>query len=1563
MSNATFTENFNTFTGSGFAPIPSLGQLDSDLWIISGLSDGRMTYGDTRTSSGDFAGGQTSNRVTTGGVYAFSIASGNNAFGVQPAADDFTPGAITLRLQNVTNSLVDSITLSYIIRFRNDQNRANSLNFSYSRDGNSFTAVSSLDFITPGNLDSSGWQSVTRSITLSGLSIAANSNFFLRWTGDDVSGSGNRDEYAIDDIAVTGLAAPGTVVPPTPTLVKIHEIQGTGLVSPILNQLVTVEAIVVGDFQGNTGLSGFYLQEEDSDSDSNPLTSEGLFVFEGNIPIINVIIGDKVRITGTVSEFGNAGVSLTQLSSITEALIISNNNPLPTAATISNLSAANAQPQVLEAFEGMRTTFAETLSLTEYFQLGRFGSVVLSSGGRLQQPTNVTNPGTDANTLQASNNLRRITLDDGSNLTFPTTLFGRGGNPLSSSNILRAGDAVTGLTGVLDQRFGVYRVQNNQGVDFQAVNNRSETPANVGGRLKIASYNVLNYFTTIADGTNNARGANSINEFQRQEEKLVTALIGLDADVFGLIELENNGDGAISKLVNALNAVAGAGTYAFIPTGTIGTDAIKVGIIYKPAQVTPVGDFKILDSSVDPRFDDTRNRPALAQAFQEVNTGAKFNLVVNHLKSKGQSGLTNTSDPNFDQGDGQGFWNASRTNAALALKDWIATDPTNSGDGDYLIIGDLNAYAQEDPIRALESAGYTNLVGQFGGINAYSYVFDGQAGYLDHALANASLASQVTGVTEWHINADEPSVFDYDDNIVDPGENPSNPPLNPSALYQINPYRTSDHDPVLIGLNLTTPQPFKLQLFHFSDNEGGISALDDAPRMSAVLNALRQQDIDNDGVAGFANTLTLASGDAYIPGLFFGASEQVFGGVGRGDIQILNNLGVQANAFGNHEFDQGTAVVRNLILPSGNYPGTNFPYLSSNLNFAPDTNLASLVTADGQEASTIANKIAKSTVITLPEGQKIGIVGATTPILRSISSPGNVGVSPANPDDLDALAAIIQASVDALLAANPGMNKVVLLAHMQQLSIEQTLAERLRNVDIIVAGGSHTRLTDENDRLRAGDTFQGVYPIVKTNPDGKPVAVVNTDANYKYLGRLVIDFDSNGHIIPESYNPNISGAYATDAQGVTEVGGTGLEDPEIRGITNSLREVINAQEGNFFGFTRVFLNGQRSGTGLDGVRQQETNLGNITADANLAEAKTTDANVVISLKNGGGIRNSIGSIIVPTGTEAVRVAPEEVPGVKPAGGISEVAIKNALSFNNSLSLTTVTASELKGILEYGLAASTNDPANSQGRFPQVGGMAFSFDLDDPAGSRIKSLVIKDENGTVIDVVAQNGAIVGDANRSFRMVTLSFLLDGGDGYTIPQRNRVNLLGSTPNFTGNATFAPDGTEQDAFAEYLRANFFNQPFLGEDVSREFDTRLQNLNFRSDEVLRSTRSGTAGIDNLVGTTGDDVLVGFQGRDTLTGLGGNDFFVYVSLSDRSDTITDFTVGSDKIVLTQLLNSLNYTGSNPIADGYITFTGRGSSTVLNIDTDGFGTAASPLSLALINNVAVAALNNLANFLF
>jgi Ca2+-binding RTX toxin-like protein len=293
-------------------------------------------------------------------------------------------------------------------------------------------------------------------------------------------------------------------------------------------------------------------------------------------------------------------------------------------------------------------------------------------------------------------------------------------------------------------------------------------------------------------------------ELQRQRDKLLAAIVGLDADVVGLNELENTinvdplGDPA-NGLVAGLNALLGPGTYDSIDTGVIGTDAIRVGMIYKPSRVVPIGDFQILTTAVDPRFLDTKNRPALAQTFEELATGARFTVVVNHLKSKG-SDCNDVGDP--DTGDGQGNCNQTRTAAAQALVDWLATDPTGSGDPDFIIMGDLNSYAQEDPIDAIKAGAddtlgtaddYTNLIAQYQGTYAYSYVFDGQAGYLDHALASASLTAQVTGATEWHINADEPDLLDYDTSFKPPAQ---------EAIYEPNAYRSSDHDPVLVGLDL-----------------------------------------------------------------------------------------------------------------------------------------------------------------------------------------------------------------------------------------------------------------------------------------------------------------------------------------------------------------------------------------------------------------------------------------------------------------------------------------------------------------------------------------------------------------------------------------------------------------------------------------------------------------------------------------------------------------------------------------------------------------------------------------
>jgi predicted extracellular nuclease len=324
--------------------------------------------------------------------------------------------------------------------------------------------------------------------------------------------------------------------------------------------------------------------------------------------------------------------------------------------------------------------------------------------------------------------------------------------------------------------------------------------------LRVASFNVLNYFLTIDTTSSNdvgscspsrtldCRGADSAQELSRQRSKLLVALQGLDADVLGLIEMENTP--GVEPLADIVNGLSG---YNYIDTGAVGTDAIRVGIIYKTATVRPVGSHAILDSSVDPRFIDTRNRPTLAQTFEEVASGARFTVVVNHLKSKG-SGCGPGDD---DTTTGQSNCNGTRSLAAQALADWLATDPTGSGDKDVLIIGDLNAYAKEDPIVALQNASYTNLIAAFSGPGAYSFVFDGQLGYLDHALSTPTLTPQVTGAADWHINADEIPLFDYNDPVRDsPGEASFEEESDTLPLFEANQVRTSDHDPVVVGLDL-----------------------------------------------------------------------------------------------------------------------------------------------------------------------------------------------------------------------------------------------------------------------------------------------------------------------------------------------------------------------------------------------------------------------------------------------------------------------------------------------------------------------------------------------------------------------------------------------------------------------------------------------------------------------------------------------------------------------------------------------------------------------------------------
>jgi predicted extracellular nuclease len=560
----------------------------------------------------------------------------------------------------------------------------------------------------------------------------------------------------------------------------IHEVQGAGTFSPLAGTNgVVVEAVVVGDFQDTvTELRGFFLQEEDLDADGDSTTSEGLFIYDNGFGV-DVTVGDVVRVRGDVTEYND----LTEMNNVTD-LVVCAAGSIPSPAII-GLPVTDLA--IWEQVEGMQITVPQILYVTETYNQGRYGEVGLSVVDRLYNPTNEVAPGTDANALQDLNDRSRLLLDDGSTRQNPLPLPPY----LGADGTLRGGDTLSELTGVVTYGFGEYRVHPTQPVTFTRVNARTATPAPVGGTLTVASFNVLNYFNGdgAGGGFPTSRGADTLDEFNRQRAKIISAILAMDADVIGLMEIENDGYGAasaIQDLVDGLNAVAGAGTYAFVNPGVnaIGTDAIAVGLIYQPASVTPHGTAAILDSTVDPLFVDTKNRPVLAQTFVDNGSGALFTVAVNHLKSKG-SDCDALGDP--DVGDGQGNCNVTRTNAATALANWLATDPTGSDDPDFLIIGDLNAYAMEDPITVLKNAGYTDMIELFVGEDAYSYVFDGQAGYLDHALANASLLEHVTGVSEWHINADEPRAFDYND-------------FNQPDLYAPDPYRASDHDPVLIGL-------------------------------------------------------------------------------------------------------------------------------------------------------------------------------------------------------------------------------------------------------------------------------------------------------------------------------------------------------------------------------------------------------------------------------------------------------------------------------------------------------------------------------------------------------------------------------------------------------------------------------------------------------------------------------------------------------------------------------------------------------------------------------------------
>ncbi len=595
---------------------------------------------------------------------------------------------------------------------------------------------------------------------------------------------------------------------------RIFEIQGAGATSPVTGQRVVSEGVVT-----RVTNSGFFMQDLVGDND--PATSDGIFVFTSASSFAAAVVGNLVEVTGTVVEFAvgtsaqAAARPLTEIASVTG--VVQTGNGYSVAPTLVTLP--EAVEGDLERVEGMLVTLTGPFTVSQNFFQGRYGQLTLAHGGRLEIPTNRFRPGTlQALALADSNARRRILLDDSSSVQNPNPIPYLGAN----GTVPRAGDTTGSITGVIDYGLATnfadgisdYKIQPTVVPVFATGNPRTVAPAPVGGNIRVASFNVLNYFTAFTNGAgtsdgcslggsvarSNCRGANNAVEFGRQQTKIVKALAAIDADVLGLMEIQNNGNTAAQSLVNALNVEMGAAVYATtaLPANT-GDDAIRVAMIYKPSRLLPVANSSVSDTNA------INNRPTLAQTFSVVGNGQTFSLFVNHFKSKGSCPAAGDADfaGNFDAGDGQGCWNARRVQQAQRLRGFVNERLAATGTTAALIIGDLNAYGQEDPIVELTNNGYADQALRFDA-SAYSYVFDGAAGRLDHAIANTTLAAQVNRAEKWHVNADEPSVLDYNTEFKAPattcGAGGTN--LCPADPYQATPYRASDHDPVVIGLNL-----------------------------------------------------------------------------------------------------------------------------------------------------------------------------------------------------------------------------------------------------------------------------------------------------------------------------------------------------------------------------------------------------------------------------------------------------------------------------------------------------------------------------------------------------------------------------------------------------------------------------------------------------------------------------------------------------------------------------------------------------------------------------------------
>ena len=962
---------------------------------------------------------------------------------------------------------------------------------------------------------------------------------------------------ALASLTIASLALVGISATPAAAAEVTHsiaDVQGDAAATPLAGTVVTIEGVVTGDYRNATasGYKGFYLQTPGADE--TPGRSDGIFVYANNANPA-VAIGDLVRVTGTAGEFnGQTQVTATAASAYE---LVDDAVGAPASTVLPNNVVGSAR----EAFEGMLVT-PESAFLSSSHQLFNFGTLWLGVGALPVKATETTDAGADANAIAAANRASRLLLDDGFSIQVSNAAHPGTQPYFTEGTVVRNGDRfVSPEAGmILGWGFDDWRLQPQKPLSsdtadlagfaptWESKNARTTAPEDVGGDIHVGAFNVFNYFTTFGG---DARGAANAEEFGVQRSKIVSAISALDADVVALMEIENSvklgeePDEALGDLVGALNAKDGAGTWAFVPTpapllDAATTDFITNAIIYKPAAVTPTGDSF---ADVDETVWDIAREP-IAQTFTTTGDEKVITVIANHFKSTSPPSGNTAPEP----ADLQGFFNAERVEQAQSLADFIDTITANPAKGEnVLALGDFNAYHEEDPAQLLEAAGFVDLVPEK--TDEYTYTFDGELGSLDHAFASEKLAASITGVDVWNINSPEWSDRGYEFGAAEAG----------------TPYRSSDHDPITVGIS-TEPVPVNIDIVSVNDFHGRLEAATPAAG-AAVIGGMV-----NSYKAANPNTVFVGAGD------FIGAT--TFTSFIQNDeptIDALNEIGLETSAFGNHEFDQGREDVEERIIPHADWD-----YLSANI-YDRATGEPAYQEYDLKEF----------------DGVTVGFIGAMTEELPSLVSPAGIETLEVRPVVPEVNRVAEQLSDGD--AANGEADIIVLLVHEGAATTDISSATddsafgtivtgANADIDAIVSG--HTHLAYNHDIPIAGT--DRTRPVLSSGQYGEKFSHMNLSVDPK-TGELL---DISAEILP------LFGAYAPD--------------PEVAAIVADAVAVAKVLGAVKVGeITADFNRAKQTATPSEN-RGGESTLGNFVADVHLWATKSAGAD--LALMNPGGLR-------------------------------------------------------------------------------------------------------------------------------------------------------------------------------------------------------------------------------------------------------------------------------------------------------------------------------------------------------